>query len=82
MIKYYSYILKSISHHRYYFGSTADLQKRLKEHNKGKVRSTKAYAPWVVHYVEEHDHKSEAIKRELFFKSIEGYNWLKENNIR
>ena len=73
---FYTYVLESLSTARHYFGSTSDLQKRLKYHNSGKVRSTKAYRPWKIIYFETFESKTEATKRELFFKSIDGYNWL------
>ena len=80
-MQYYTYILKSRSHNTYYYGSTNNLDKRLKEHNKGKVRYTKGRMPWVVYYVEEFETRSEAMLREKYFKSIEGYNFLKSNKI-
>ena len=54
---------------------------RLKRHNRGKVRSTKAYIPWKVVYTEEFQTKSEAYQREMFFKSIDGYQFLKSKGI-
>ncbi len=76
-----TYILKSIKDGSYYYGSTKDIKSRLKTHNSGKVKYTKSKIPWIVHYFEEFDSRSEAIKREMFFKSIDGYRWLKENSI-
>lgn len=78
---FFTYILKNGIDQTYYYGHTKDLEKRLKDHNKGKVRSTKSKRPWQIHYFEEFETKSEAYKRELFFKSIDGYNFLKEKNI-
>ncbi len=66
---------------KYYYGSTGDITSRLKQHNYGKVRSTKGRIPLVLHYSEQFENKSEASKRELFFKSFKGYIWLKKNNI-
>ena len=77
----YAYILKSLKTNRHYYGSTEDLTKRLSNHNGGKVRSTKAFRPWVIHYYETFQTKGEAARRELFFKSIDGYNFLKSENI-
>ena len=79
---YYTYILKSQSHGTYYYGSTQNLEKRLAEHNSGRVRYTKGRRPWSLHYFEEFQTRSEAIKRAYFFKSILGYRYLKEKNIR
>ena len=77
---YYTYILYSKNYNKHYYGSTINLLKRLQEHNKGKSNFTKAFIPWEVIYYEEYDTRSEAYKRELFFKSSEGKKWLKENN--
>ena len=78
---YYTYILKSLKDQKYYYGYTSDLHLRLKEHNNGKVRATKSRRPFIIHYYETIETKSEAIKRELFFKSIDGYIFLKKENI-
>ena len=78
---YYSYILKSLKDGRYYYGSTEDLQKRLIMHNSGQVRSTKGRRPFEIHFAEEHQTRSLAFQREKFYKSIDGYNYLKENKI-
>ncbi len=78
---YYVYILKSLKDSGYYYGYTLDIEKRLERHNSFMVRSTKSRAPFIVHYKETFESKSRALKREKFFKSIDGYNWLKDNNI-
>jgi len=78
---FYAYILKSIKDGKYYYGSTKDLDERLKTHNAGKMRSTKGRIPFVIHYYETFNSRSDAQKREYFFKSIDGYNWLKNNKI-
>ncbi len=78
---YYAYILESIKSKRHYFGSTQNIEGRLKTHNAGKVRSTKHYRPWKIHYYETFETRSEAYKREMFFKSLEGRIWLKKQGI-
>lgn len=78
---YYSYILKSLKDNGYYYGSTSDLDNRLKNHNRGKVRSTKGRRPFVLHFYESHNDKSSAMLRERFYKSIDGYKWLKNSGI-
>ena len=75
------YILRSKVNQSHYYGHCHDLAMRLKRHNSGKVRSTKAYRPWEVIYTEEFQTKSDAYKREQFFKSIDGYNYLKAKGI-
>jgi putative endonuclease len=73
--------LKSESHGTYYYGSTDNVNKRLEEHNAGRQRYTKGRLPWVLHYVEEFESRSEARQREQFFKSIDGYRYLKKKGI-
>ncbi|MEW6714874.1 MAG: GIY-YIG nuclease family protein [Nitrospirota bacterium] len=43
---FFVYILKSEKNGRSYIGHTADLQKRLIEHNNGKSISTRSGKPW------------------------------------
>ncbi len=78
---YFAYILKSLKDGTHYYGSTAKLNSRLKIHNSGKVKYTKAHKPWALHYYEEFQTRSEAVRREKFFKTIDGYKWLKSNSI-
>ncbi len=81
---YYTYILKSLKDDGYYYGCTADLEQRTKRHNAGKVRSTKTRRPLIIHYYETYETyetKKEALQRERYFKSIDGYIWLKKQDI-
>ena len=77
----YSYILLSLKDGSHYYGSSSNITDRLKSHNYGKVRSTKGHRPWKLHYYEKFNAREEAVKRERFFKTIDGYLWLKEKNI-
>jgi putative endonuclease len=61
--------------------SAENITKRLKVHNSGKVRYTKGHKPYVLHYHEKFDTREEAVRRERFFKSIDGYLWLKSKGI-
>ena len=65
---YYLYILKSRTYKTGYIGVTHKVEKRVGEHNKGRVKSTKAKRPWIVVHTEEFQTLSEAKKREWFFK--------------
>jgi len=49
---YYVYILKSKKDNKNYIGSTNNLLRRLAEHNKGKVKSTKYRKPFKIVYLE------------------------------
>jgi putative endonuclease len=77
----YAYILRSLKDRKYYYGSTRHLEQRLISHNAGRVRATKGRRPMVLHYSEHFDTITEAIKREKFFKSKDGYRWLHENGV-
>jgi putative endonuclease len=78
---FFTYILKSLKDGKHDYGHTQSLDTRLENHNKGKVRSTKSRRPWALHYFETYETKSEAYKRELFFKTIDGHNFLKKRKI-
>jgi putative endonuclease len=78
---YYSYILKSLKDNKFYYGSTVDIDNRLMKHNTGQVASTKHRRPFIIHFVEEHLNRSLAFRREKFYKSIDGYNYLKSKEI-
>jgi len=71
---YFVYIIRSLKFEKYYTGSTENLDRRLKNHNSGKVRSTKVYKPWKIAYTELYESKSEALKREKQIKSYKGGN--------
>jgi putative endonuclease len=79
--KYYTYVLKSERDEHLYIGSTANLSKRVKEHNNGKVRSTKSRRPLTLAYYEEFEDKTSARKREILLKSGQGRLCLK-NRLR
>jgi putative endonuclease len=78
---YYSYVLKSLKDSSFYYGSTKNLNDRLKAHNRGKVKYTKGHKPYIIHYFEKFNTRKEALNSEKFFKSIEGYRWLKDRGI-
>ena len=80
-MSYFAYILKSLSHGTYYYGSTENPEKRLKEHNAGKQKYTKGRRPWELHYSEQFETRKKAMRRERFFKTIDGYNYLKSRGI-
>lgn len=66
------YILQSLANNHYYIGHTANLDRRLKEHNCGNTISTRNKGLWVLVYKEEYPSKSEAYQRELKIKSYKG----------
>ncbi|MBP6855653.1 MAG: GIY-YIG nuclease family protein [Candidatus Pacebacteria bacterium] len=66
---FYVYVLKSLGHSRHYIGITNNGKKRLQKHNSGSVRSTKAYRPWAIAWIEEYNNKTDARRRELLLKN-------------
>jgi putative endonuclease len=65
---YYMYVLKSTADNKLYFGSTNDLRRRLSEHNKGEVSSTKARRPFELRYYEAYSKEIDARHREQSLK--------------
>ncbi len=75
---YFVYILKSEIDSRLYKGFTNNLERRIKEHNIGKHKSTKPYRPWVLVHYEKVETREEAREREKYFKSGIGRDYLKK----
>jgi putative endonuclease len=65
---FYVYVLKSIKDRMLYIGSTNDLRRRFKEHNNGKVHSTKNRKPLNLIYYEAYLSEEDARKRESNLK--------------
>ncbi len=74
---YFVYVLKSFKDNKRYIGMSSNLKRRLYEHNNGLVKSTKNRKPLELIYFEEFSSKTEALKREKFFKSGSGRQFLK-----
>lgn len=68
----YTYLLKSSINYSFYVGIAKDPFSRLREHNNGKVESTKKFKNWKLVYVKKHNNYKEARKHE---------KWLKKKNI-
>jgi putative endonuclease len=69
---YFVYVLKSLKDHKYYIGSTSDIDARLLYHNSGRQRSTKHRIPFILIRTETYPDKSEALKRGKQIKSYNG----------
>ncbi|WP_417431563.1 GIY-YIG nuclease family protein [Halpernia sp.] len=77
-MEYFVYVLKSEIDGRLYKGQTSNLDRRLKEHNAGKTKSTKGFTPWKLVYFEIFKTREDALVREKYFKSGIGREFLKE----
>lgn len=71
------YILQSQKSGRFYIGHTADLARRLIEHNEGQTVSTRNKGPWQLVHCETFESKSAAYAREREIKA-----WKSATRIR
>ncbi|MCX6255931.1 MAG: GIY-YIG nuclease family protein [Bacteroidia bacterium] len=77
MMAYVIYAIKSSVDNRIYVGFTDNLEKRIKEHNQGRTKSTKGFRPWFLIYNETVETRIEARNREKYLKSGCGKEFLK-----
>lgn len=77
MSYFYIYILQSLKDSKFYVGFTKDLVKRIDEHNKGKVISTKSRLPLKLVYWEGCLNQTDATKREKYLKTAWGKRYIK-----
>jgi putative endonuclease len=75
---HYVYVLRSEKDGRFYVGMTGNVNRRIKEHNAGRAKSTKGWRPWKLFFVEEVDTRVEAREREKHLKSGVGKEYIKE----
>jgi putative endonuclease len=73
---FFVYVLRSEKTGRQYVGSCADLDDRLGRHFRGESKSTRHGLPWRLIHVEEFETRSDAMKRELYFKTGRGRDEL------
>lgn len=74
---FYTYVLKSEKDDKLYTGFTHDLRERFKQHNNGKVFSTKGRGPFKLVYYEACKSEQDATMREKYLKSGMGKRYLK-----
>ena len=73
---YYVYILLSKKDGKRYIGYTNDLIRRVEEHNKGLVSSTKHRRPLKLIYYEACLSEKDAKRREKYLKGQWGYKFI------
>lgn len=64
LIMFYTYILQSLKDNRTYVGHADNLERRLKEHNAGRVNATKYRVPFKFLFYEQFNTVKEAKKNE------------------
>lgn len=74
---YYLYLLK-LKDGTVYTGRSDNLKRRIEEHKRGKVKSTKNKLPVTLIYYEAYVLKRDAIKRELYLKTGDGRREIKK----
>ena len=67
---FYVYLLESRRDGRTYIGYTSDLRERLRNHNQGKVTSTKNRIPFELIYYKAYRDEKDAQRREIQLKGI------------
>jgi len=73
---YYVYVLLSEKDGNLYVGYTDDLKKRMNDHNKGRVPSTKNRTPLKLVYYEACLNQRDATKRENYLKTTWGRRFI------
>ena len=79
---YYVYVLKNEISNKIYIGQTADISKRLKQHN-DKTFDKRAFTKlnkgsWTLIYKEEFATRQEAMRREKELKSSRGRDFIRQ----
>ena len=74
---FYVYVLRSLSDQRFYVGFTKNPRKRIQDHEKGLVPSTKQRNPFELVYWEGCLDQTDATRREKYLKSSWGKRYIK-----
>lgn len=74
---YIVYVLQSLKDNNFYIGCTSNLEKRLLDHNRGKVKSTKSRRPLKLILKEEYLEKYQAFYKERYYKTARGKKELR-----
>jgi putative endonuclease len=77
MLKYCVYVLYSLIDSHFYIGFSSNLEQRLAEHASGKSASTASRRPFRLIFCEYYFSKSDALRRERYFKTTAGKRTLK-----
>ena len=73
---FHVYVLRSEKTGRRYIGSSQDIESRLGEHNSGQSLATKHGIPWRLVHQEHFPTRAEAVRRERFYKTGKGRDFL------
>jgi putative endonuclease len=73
----YVYVLRSLKDRMFYVGFTKNLRRRLRDHSKGLVPSTRHRIPLELVYWEGCANQADATRREKYLKSSWGKRYIK-----
>ena len=71
------YVLYSLKDNQFYIGYTSNFTRRMEEHAEGRSKSTKNRRPFVCLFCEYYLSKSDALRREQYFKTTAGKRVLR-----
>ncbi len=74
---YFVYAIRSTVKNYIYVGMTNNVERRLAEHNNGENKSTKAYKPFELIYLEAFADRANARKKEVHLKAGVGKEFLR-----
>ena len=74
---YYVYIVQSKVNNSFYIGYTADLVKRVQQHNSGLSKATKPFMPYKLIFYEAFLNRTDAKNREVYLKGGYGRKTIK-----
>ena len=78
MVMYFVYVLESEKDGSFYTGFSQDLERRLQQHNIGKVKATRYKRPFRLVYSEAYLRAHEARRREYYLKSQKSHEFIEE----
>jgi len=78
---HFVYVLRSLKDNKRYIGLTNNLNRRIFQHNSGKVSSTRGRLPLELIYSEKYSDRSVAASREKYLKSGTGRKFLEQMNL-
>ncbi len=75
---FYTYVYYSLSDKRFYIGYTNNIERRINEHENGKVKSTAKIKDLKLIFYEAYFSEQDARRREKYFKTTKGKKVLRQ----
>jgi len=72
------YALSSLVRNYIYVGLTSNVERRIRQHNEGKEKTTRPYRPFNLILTETYQTRIEAREREVYLKSGSGKEYLRD----